>query len=389
MPILTKALVEKLDTQESDYLVWDDKISGFGVKITPQGRKVYLMKYRIQDGRQRKPSIGIHGNITCEQARKIAEKWHGMLAIGEDPFAERLELRQSPTVAELCDRFLTDHAEIHKKANGLNQDRFYIRKHIKPQLGMLKTASVTRQDIVKFHLGQKSTPAQANRMLHTLSKMFNLAEDWGLRPRHSNPVQGIQKYKEEGRERYLTDKEIEKLGSVLEKEEKSGAESPHVIALFRLLLLTGARLSEIRDARWEWINLDMGTLQLPDSKTGKKTIYLSPAAMEVLKNIPRLKNNPYVIVGSKEGCSLVCAKHAWYRVRKKAGIEDVRIHDLRHTFASICVGQGFTIQMVAKLLGHSQVRTSERYAHLADNPIKSAVDSIGKHISGFARQNAN
>lgn len=387
MPVLTKALVEKLDAQVSDYVVWDEKISGFGVKVTPQSRKSYLMKYRTQDGRQRKPSIGIHGNITCEQARKIAEKWHGMLAAGEDPFADKVELRQSPTVSELCDRFLKEHAEIHKKANGLNQDRFYIRKHIKPRLGTLKTAAVTRNDIVKFHLSQKDTPAQANRMLHTLSKMFNLAEDWGLRSRHSNPVQGIQKYKEEARETYLTDAQIQKLGIVLEEEEKSGRESPHVIALFRLLLLTGARLSEIRDARWEWVNLDMGTLQLPDSKTGKKTIYLSPVAIEVLKAIPRVDGNPYIIVGAKEGCPLVCAKNPWQRIRNKAGIPNVRIHDLRHTFASICVGQGFTIQMVAKLLGHSQIRTSERYAHLADNPIKAAVDSIGKHISGVNGKN--
>lgn len=420
MSILTKTLIDKLEPKDKDYIVWDDKISGFGVKVTPKGRKSYLMKYRNHEGRQRKPNIGVHGNITCEQARKIAEKWHGRIANNEDPFEEKEISKNSPTVAELCDRFIKEHASVHKKPNGLELDKTAIRKHIKPRLGTLKTISVTKADIQKFHLSMKDMPAHANRILRILSKMFNLAEDWGLRPANSNPVKNIVRYKEEHRERYLNNQEISCLGKALDRAERTQTESPHFIALVRLLLLTGARLREIMHAKWDWIDWDMSLLKLPDSKTGKKIIHLSPAALSILKEIPKIKGNPYIIVGGAEGKPLITPTKPWNRVKETAtldylkaderyadiiktcatykelcaeaekqglenpvGLMDVRLHDLRHTYASICVTQGMSLQMVSKLLGHSRASTSERYAHLAHDPISSAANKVGENISGF------
>jgi integrase len=432
MSKLTKKLIDGLEPEDRDYIVWDDKVSGFGVKVTPAGRKVYLLKYRSDDGRQRKPTIGVHGNITCEEAREIAAGWHLGKSQGKDTAKIRQELRGSPSMAELCDSFIKRHVEIHKKPGGVWLDKFYIRAYIKPRLGALKAASVTKQDVQKFHGALRDTPAQANRMLATLSKMFSLAEDWEIRPRHSNPVEGIQKYKETPRERYLTESELGALGDVLNEMERDGLEAPHFISLVRLLLLTGARLREIMHAKWEWVNKETAMLVLPDSKTGRKIIHLSPTAMEVLDAIERVRGNPYIIVGQKEGQPLINAKKPWRRIkemvtvrllqedsdyaeiiirlRKKSGgdpsygdvcreakkggliasdgdrpigITDVRLHDLRHTYASICVGQGMSLQMVAKLLGHAQVSTSERYAHLANDPVKSAAAQAGKSLSGL------
>ena len=427
MPNLTKSFIEKLEPQSADYAVWDDKIAGFGIRVSPTGRKTYMLKYRLSDGRQRRRKIGIHGNITCEHARKTALKWHGEIADGDDPTSRQSDIKSSPTISELCDRFIKEHAEIHKKQGGLELDKTAIRRHIKPCLGNLKTIAITKADIQKFHLGMKDIPAHANRVLRILSKMFNLAEDWELRPTNSNPVKNIARYKEEHRERYLNKQEISCLGRALDEAEKAQSESPHFIALVRLLLLTGARLREIMHAKWEWIDWDMGMLKLPDSKTGKKIIHLSPTALAVLQATPKVKGNPYIIVGGVEEKPLVSPKKPWMRIKeattvdllktddrygaiiesfwkkhkvlpsyktlceeakkqgleKPIGITDVRLHDLRHTYASICVTQGISLQMVSKLLGHTRASTSERYAHLAHDPISHAAARVGENISGF------
>lgn len=432
MPNLTKSFVEKLEPESKDYAVWDDKIAGFGVRVSPTGRKTYMLKYRLQDGRQRRRKIGVHGNITCEHARKAALKWHGEIAGGDDPTSKQSDIKSSPTISELCDRFIKDHAAIHKKAGGLELDKTAIRKHIKPRLGNLKTIAVTKNDIQKFHLGMKDTPAHANRVLRILSKMFNLAEDWGLRPANSNPVKNVARYKEEHRERYLSNQEILCLGRALDEAEKTQSESPHFISLVRLLLLTGARLREIMNAKWEWIDWDMNMLKLPDSKTGKKTIHLSPAAIAILKSTPKVKGNPYIIVGGVEGQPLVSPKKPWMRIKETAtvdllktdedygvfieefwkktkafpsyktlcqeaekqglekpiGLTDVRLHDLRHTYASICVTQGVSLQMVSKLLGHARASTSERYAHLAHDPVSNAAAQVGDLISNNINRKA-
>ena len=429
MPKLTKQYVESLKPGDDYYIKWDSKTTGFGVRVSPKGRKTYILKYRSEDGRQKRPRIGVHGNITCQQAREIAEDWHAERAKGGDPADERSELRSSPTVSELCDRFLNEHVKIHKKPRGIELDEFYIEKYIKPELGTRKAISIDKQDIQQLHFSLRDKQAQANRMLATLSKMFNLAEEWGYRKSNTNPVEGIKKYKEKTRERFLSNEELNALGETLEKAENEGKITQHFAALIRLLLLTGARRGEIMNAKWDWIHWDAGLLMLPDSKTGKKVIHLSESAIEVLNNLERIKGNPYIIVGNDKGQPLKSPKKIWTYIRKRTtvellrndedygplireledatgkvpkyeelcekalekgiinsmdekpvGITDVRMHDLRHTYASICVNQGMTLQMVSKLLGHSSTKMSERYAHLAHDPVKQAATQASDQI---------
>jgi integrase len=387
MPSLTKTIVEKLEPQKTDVIFWDNKLAGFGVKVTPKGRKVYLLKYRTKDGRQRKPTIGVHGSITCEQARKMAVEWLGDTAKGHDPSQIRKTLRQTPSVNALCDKYLEEHSRIHKKQKSIALEEFYIRKYIKPLLGTLKTISVTKSDISKFHISLKSTPTQANRILQTLSKMFNLAESWGTRPLNSNPVKGIKKYREESRERFLSAEEIRNLVTALSDLEARDKKAIYFVNLIRLLMMTGARLSEIQFAKWEWVDFKNRLLNLPDSKTGKKIIQLSPAAIKVLEQTPKIKGNPYIIVGNVENMPLHNAQKPWRRLRRSAGLDELRLHDLRHTFASLCVAQGYSLQMVAKLLGHADTRMSERYAHLTKTSVQDAAADIGNIIENSGKEN--
>ncbi|NDF11808.1 MAG: DUF4102 domain-containing protein [Proteobacteria bacterium] len=383
MPNVTKRLVDSLEPQEKDYVIWDDKIKGFGIKVTPKGRKVYIFKYRNKANVQHKPAIGKHGNITCEQAREIAQKWSFSISQDNDPMVERHKAKESPKMQEICDRFLKEHSEVKKKPTSIAMDNILIEKFIKPKIGNLKVAVVTKNDIAELHSSMKDTPIQANRTVGLLSKIFNLAETWGFRPEFSNPTRGIQKYPEKSRERFLDTKEVNTLLDVLAKAEKNESESKHVIALFKLLLLTGARLREIKDAKWEWVDIKNKKLILPDSKTGKRVIQLSDSAIKVLKKIPIKKNNPYLIVGEVEGQHLINARKPWIRICKAAKLENVRIHDLRHTYAAMCIESGLSLYSTGKLLGHSRARTTDRYAHLAEDPLRLAAEQVGKKFKGI------
>ena len=209
--------------------------------------------------------------------------------------------------------------------------------------------------------------------------MFNLAEVWGLRPDGSNPCRHVPKYREQKRERYLTSAELQRLGRTLSAVEVEGSETPYIVAAFRLLILTGCRLSEIQTLKWEYIT--PRGIELPDSKTGARRIPLPDVARDVLAALPRVSGNPYVIVGKVEGRYATDFQHPWRRIRNRAGLPDVRIHDLRHTYASNAVSSGMPIQMVGRLLGHTQLQTTMRYAHLADDPVNRAAEENAARLS--------
>ena len=218
-----------------------------------------------------------------------------------------------------------------------------------------------------------------------LSKIFNLAELWGLRPDGSNPCRHVKRFREEKRERFLSDTEYRSLGAALKETEQDGSETAAAVAAVRLLMLTGCRLSEIQKLRWEHVDLETGELRLPETKTGAKVVYLGDPAIAVLRGIDRQDDNPWVIAGRKPGSHLTDLQHPWRRIRARAGLDDVRIHDLRHSFASggLLVGEG--LPMIGKLLGHTQVQTTARYAHLANDPVKSAANRIASRIAEVAR----
>ncbi|MBR9653557.1 site-specific integrase [Thalassovita aquimarina] len=377
MPKLTKRAVEALRPEAKDYFVWDSQIAGFGVRVMPSGARTYQAQYR-KGGRTRRVSVGRHGKITVDEARKLAKEIMGQVARGENP-AEEISLhRKAPTVAALCERFFDSHAKERCKPSTQKEYRRAIDLFIVPALGSFKVVDVERKDIADLHHKFRGKPYQANRTLGVLSKMFNLAEVWGLRPDGSNPCRHVPKYREIKRERYLSQHELQRLGQVLADVEQEGSETPFVVAAFRLLILTGCRLGEIQTLKWEYITPH--GMELPDSKTGARRIPLPQPARDVLANLPRTPGNPYVIEGKLPRKYATDLQHPWRRIRERAGLHNVRIHDLRHTYASNAVSSGMPIQMVGRLLGHTQLQTTMRYAHLADDPVRRAAEENAQRL---------
>jgi len=363
--------------------LWDDDVRGLGVRIFPSGRKTFVVVYRVH-GRQHLITLGACGILTLHQARAKAQKTLADLVIeGLDPLAERKAKAQSSTVEELAQRYLAEHAEVKKKAKSAKMDRQILRDHVVPKLGRLKVVDVNRQHVGSLHHSLRETPYMANRTLALVSKMMNLAERWGLRPDGSNPCRHVEKFKEAARERYLTMEEFARLTQALAEGEESGSEGQHAIAAIRLLILTGCRLGEILQLRWEHVDFDNGRLHLPDSKTGAKTVFLSTVAQQVLRQVPRTGSNPWVIEGRKPQTHLRDLKGPWRRIRERADLPDLRIHDLRHSFAAVGAGLGLSLPMIGKLLGHSQPQTTARYAHLAADPMHEAADRIGERLAGL------
>ena len=285
---------------------------------------------------------------------------------------------------DLGKRFLKDYVPDHCKASTAEEYRRSVELFINPRIGNRRVPDVQRSDIAALHHDLRDTPYQANRTLGVLSKMMNLAELWELRPDGSNPCRHVKRFKEEKREHFLSDEEYQRLGAALREIEQERSETPSAIAAVRLLMLTGCRLSEIQKLRWEHVDLDAGELRLVDTKTGAKVVHLGDPAIAVLRGINRQKDNPWVIAGRKPGSHLTDLQHPWRRIRERADLDDVRIHDLRHSFASggLLVGEG--LPMIGKLLGHTQVQTTARYAHLANDPVKSAANRIASRIAEVA-----
>ena len=359
--------------------LWDSEVKGFGVRCRGAS-KVYLVRYRLGSGRGapiRTVTIGRHGSPwTAEMARTEARRILGVVAAGSDPAAQKVAERAAPTVAESARRFLEEHAEAKRKPSTVAEYRRLVTLML-PALGKQKVKSVTRADVAKLHHGLRSTPYQANRLLAVLSKMFALAEVWGWRPDSTNPCRGIERYKEAKRERMLSAEELSRLGVAL----AAWRGSPYVPAAVRLLMLTGARLNEVLTMRWDWVDFERAEVRLPDSKSGAKTLHLPVAAITVLSEIPRIEGNPFVIVGERTGCHLVNLQKAWRSIRAQADLPDLRLHDLRHAFASVAASSGLGLPIIGKMLGHTQPATTHRYAHLASDPVKAAAELVGKSIA--------
>jgi integrase len=424
---LGKKTVDALKPEAREYTVWDTTIRGFGVRVYPSERKVYLLKYRANGGRSgtiRKPTIGTHGEITCDEAREIAGDWKAEVRRGRDPSGEKQAKRQAPTLTQFWERYEADVLG-HKGQRSADEDRRNWRLHIKPRLGSMKVYAIQQTDISRALAPLRNRPGAFNRTRALLSHMLTVAEapDWRLRPPHSNPVRYVKREPEHHRQRFLSHDELYCLAQVLDESN----EDPSAIVAIKLLILTGCRRNEILTLEWRDIDLARGILNLPRSKTGQKIVYLPAPAREVLAGVERVKGNPYVLTGRKPKSHLVGLNHIWQRVRSKAtvrlwehhsdpeisvlvkalrgrlerqptvkecglaarkasldlhnGLEDVRLHDLRHSFASFGMSAGFSVPILGKLLGHTQTRTTERYAHLGEDPARLAVERIGAEIA--------
>ena len=383
---LSNRAVEKL-TVERDTVFWDRELTGFGVRVYPSGGKVYVAQARGPSGPKR-VTVGRHGVLGAEQARQRAALVIARVKAGEPPVPEPLAVKQGtgPTVGELAERFLQEYAAVRYKPGTLAWTRTVVGRYIVPEFGKLALVGVERTQVRELHHRLSDTPSIANMVVRTLSLMYRLAEDWGLVPEGCNPCRSVVKYPQRKRERFLTDEEFTRLGQVLDEVETEGGASPAAVAAIRLLMLTGCRKSEILTLRWEHVALDVGELRLPESKTGARVISLPPMAVNLLAGFSRDQDGPWVIPGRYPGTHLRDLTDAWKVIRTRAGLNHVRIHDLRHSFASRALALGESLPMIGKLLGHSQIETTARYAHLARDSIHDSAariaDSLAADILG-------
>ncbi|WP_417418474.1 tyrosine-type recombinase/integrase [Hoeflea sp.] len=404
MPKLTKSAIDAASPREDDFFLWDSELKGFGIKIAKGGRKSYVCKYRAGNGRKaptRRMTIGAHGSPwTVDQARSEARKILGLAANGEDPAKEKQEEKKQITVAQLCDLYMENGVST-KKASTVATDRGRIERHIKPLLGRKKVRDVTRADVKRFlqdiASGKTSVDTKtglrgraivtggkgtATRTVGLLGGIFSYAFDCGLI--ELNPVHGVKRYAEKRGQRYLSQQELAALGKALADGEERDL-NPQALAILKLLVLTGARKGEIETLRWDAVDFDAGYLRLADSKTGQKAFPLNAGALEILSKIPRLDGSPYVFPAHRSEGHYEGTPKVWRIIRSMAGLDDVRMHDLRHSFASIAVSGGASLPIIGALLGHADSATTQRYAHLHDDPLKAAAEAVGDNISAMLK----
>jgi len=378
VPRITKRFVETIKPNPDKTLkYWDSELKGFGLVVLPSGRRTYCIQYRNPNRIQKRLKIGVHGPISTEEARLLAKKQLGQIAHGEDPVANKNMIKSLPTISYLVKEYLERHA-IHKRSKSQKEDLLMLNRYIIPAFDEKRIEHITFHDIQSLHLKLKNTPYRANRLISLLSKMFSLAISWGLIEK--NPAIGIKKYQEKKRTRWLNAEELNRFWTVLDNH------SDHLTSYgFKLMLLTGARKGEVIQATWDQFDLEKGVWTKPSHLTKQKKnehLPLSKKALEVLSTLKTLNNNKscYLFPGRVEGQPIKEVKTFWKTVLKEANLTDVRIHDLRHTHASHLVSSGLSLSIVGKLLGHTQASTTQRYAHLADEPLREATEIFGNSI---------
>jgi integrase len=407
---ITKRGVDALQSNGSEFTVWDDTVRGFGVRVRPTGAKSYVVVYRAGAGRGapvRRYTIAGVGKITPERARARAKVILGAVAHGHDPAHQKAAERGTPTVAELADLFMADHVRAKRKPGTAEFYRDILDRIVKPAVGTTNADKLTRLQVGRLHSSLSDTPFQANRVLAVVGSMYAFAGRAGVVSEATNPARGIDKFKESRRERFLTGEELARLGSAICEAETTGIpwavdeskpNAKHVpktkrstkiassaAAALRLLLFTGCRLREILHLRWEHVDIERGCLFLPDSKSGRKTVILNAPALAVLNGLERV--GPHVVPGDDPGQPRHDLKRPWDAVTSRAGLIGVRLHDLRHTYASFGAGGGLGLPIIGRLLGHTQTATTARYAHLDNDPLRRASESIAGRIAAALEGN--
>lgn len=416
-PKLTKTVVDRLEPRASDFVTWCGTLAGFGVRTRPTGRKSFIVQYDYR-GRSRKVTVGTYGTLTVDEARDRARELLAKVQLGED-VAAKPSADENPTIAELCDEYLKKGCK-HKKASTIATDKGRIERHIKPRLGKKRVQDLKRRDVDDFfndvaagktaidevvdgkRIIVRGGEGTARRTVRLLGGILTYAVEREYIA--ENPRKGVKIGRDKSGERFLSGDELRRLGEALREAETEGlpwqfnegvkakhrpkkAEnqreviSAHAVAAIRLLLLTGCRLGEILKLEWSQVDLERGFLRLPDSKTGKKDVVLGAPALKVLADVPRIEGNPYVIAGEAKDKPRSDLKRPWKRITTHAGLSDLRLHDLRHSFASVGAASGMGLPIVGKLLGHASPSTTARYAHLADDPLRRASDSISNSIA--------
>ena len=402
---LTKSSVAALGPRASAFVAFDATLPGFGVRVQPTGAKSFVMEYRPagagRSASKRRLGLGSVDKLTLDDARRRAKATFAIVAAGRDPMAEyRLE-RASSKVSDVAQDWLRRQVDARKSRRTAEEYRRVIERQICPVLGTRKLKDLRRADASRLHAKiSVSSPVAANKALAVMSSLWTWAAAQGLVSLEANPTRGIERNREEGRERYLSEVEMAKLGAALRLAETEGlpwlppkpskhsvkAENqrtvlaPGAVAAMRLLVLTGMRLREVLHLRWSEIDFQRGIIFLATSKTGRKPVIINAPALHILSNLPKEHGTDVVLPG-ENGKPRADLKRPWMQVTRAAGLTGLRIHDLRHSNASIAAGAGISLHTIGGLLGHKQAQTTQRYAHLADDPLRRAAELVGSRIT--------
>lgn len=381
---ITRQTVERLPVPtDGPGYHFDALLKGFGVRVSPQGVKTYFVQGRPAGlGRAalaRRVSIGRHPVLSPEEARKRAREILSEMAAGKE-LPKRSEV---VLVSAALDRWLSQHV-VKLRPRTQDDYRAIVEKVLRPEFGRLPIGDVNRSHVLAIHQQRADTPRRANYIVACARSFLSFCEEIGLRPIDSNPARRIRLYRENKRQRFLSDEEIGRAAEGLSIAEQRGEISPFAAAALRLALLTGARQGELRNLTWPEVDLERRLLLLRDSKTGQKPIFLSEPAAALLAALPRLAGNPHVFPGARrEGGAHTGLSRAWEKARRHVGLDDVRAHDLRHSYASVGAARGHSLPIIGKLLGHAAVNTTSRYAHLGADPVTRASDDIGQRIASL------
>jgi integrase len=402
---LTKRNVDAIAPGNRAVIAYDEELKGFGVRVSNKGGRLsWFIEYRPGAGGRRVPKKRMYfgsREFTPEQARQTAKQMLASVALGSDPVAKRKEERAAATFREFAERYLKEEAALKLKPGTVANYRIAIRKHAAPEIGSIKLNKITTAQIAGLHskIGE-TRPMTANRVMECISSIFRYAATCNLVPVGHNPTRGIRAFREQRRERFLNGEELARLGEAIREAETVGIpftmdpDNPnskhtpksgsiridsHTAAAFRLLILTGARLREVLDLRWQYVDYQRGLLLLPDSKTGRKAIVLNGPALSILRSLDQ--SGDWVIKSEGEDKPRADLNRPWRTISARAILPGVRIHDLRHTHASVGAAAGLGLPIIGKLLGHTQASTTMRYAHLDSDPLAKASDLIAARLS--------
>jgi integrase len=394
---ITKRIVDGLKPRQREFVHWDGELTGFGVRVRPTGSMSFIAVYRTggRNSPLRRVTIGATGKIEADKAREEARVIIRQAELGIDRAAEKAKARAEMTFAQLCDLYLAEGCDT-KKPSTLVSDRGRIERHIKPLLGKKRVGEIERADVERFmrDVANGKTAADvktgrfgraiveggkgtAARTVGLLGGIMSFAVSRHLRK--DNPVRGVKRYPDKKGETFLSTSQLASVGEALAELEAKGA-SPAAIAIIRLLALTGARKGEIATLRWSEVDFERGYLRLGDSKTGAKVVPVGAPALEVLAGLPRVDGNPFVFPAASGDGPFQGTDKVWRVVRLAAGLPNLRLHDLRHSYASVGLARGDALPVIGAILGHADVKTTSRYAHLADDPVKKAADEISTSV---------
>ena len=378
---LTKSVVTTAQAQDRDVELRDTVVPGFLCKVTPTGRKVFMVQYHTNSGVRRKPALGQFGELTVEQARALAQDWLAEVRRGGDPGHAKAEARRAPTVKEFCKRFMDDYSKLRNKPSTQDSYQYQINSYIVPAFGGEKVHEVTRPHIVTLMKRMEQSPTQANRVLSLARKMFNMAEVWGCRPDGSNPCRHVRKYPESKRvTRFITDEQMASLFAYLDKAAAEDLEHPTYLLAVRLQFEFAGRMSEVRLLKWAWIDLPNRRVVWPDSKTGGMSKPLSEEAQRLLSNAPHHGDSPYVCPSIRDPGKPL-NKHtyyqAWRRILDRAGVPPVGTHGIRHRSATDIANSGVPVKVGMELTQHKTVSQFMRYVHTEDDPVRQAAELVG------------